>query len=186
MLQYLPNTLTVLRLALAVPLGFLILRQDFAAALAVGLVAGITDLLDGFFARRLQAHSNIGAALDPVADKTLITVCFLCCAVVELMPWFVAAVVIARDLVIVTGAACYAALYGPFKFAATRLSKGSMFVQISFCLLVLLSQIVSGLPAWTIPAGIVLVILFAVASGIDYVFVWARKAVHEQRSRQQP
>ena len=86
MLQYLPNSLTLSRLLLAVPLGLLILREDFAWALGIGLLAGVTDALDGYFARRLQVFSGWGAALDPIADKILITVAFLSLARVELFP----------------------------------------------------------------------------------------------------
>ena len=80
MLQYLPNSLTVLRLLLAGPLGWLVLREQYHWALVVGLLAGLTDALDGLLARRLNALSRFGAALDPVADKVLITVAFLCFA----------------------------------------------------------------------------------------------------------
>ncbi len=72
MLQYLPNSLTVLRLLLAVPLGMLILREEYVWALGVGLLAGLTDSLDGFFARYLGTFSRIGAILNPIADKLLI------------------------------------------------------------------------------------------------------------------
>ncbi len=65
MLNYLPNALTTLRLLLALPLGMLILRHEYQLALWVGLIAGITDALDGFTARRLNSFSPIGAALDP-------------------------------------------------------------------------------------------------------------------------
>ena len=106
MLRYLPNGLTFLRLLLAVPLGILILGGDYSSALIVGLLAGITDALDGFFARRLNAFSRFGAAIDPIADKTLITVTFLCLASMALVPWYLAIAVISRDLIIVAGAAC--------------------------------------------------------------------------------
>ncbi len=123
MLQYLPNSLTVLRLLLAVPLGVLILREDYAWALGVGVLAGLSDALDGLIARHLGAFSRIGAALDPIADKILIIVTFVCLAVVELVPWYLTVAVITRDLVIVAGAACYYLFIGPFEFSATRLSK---------------------------------------------------------------
>ena len=61
MLQYLPNALTLSRLLLAIPLGMLILRGDFSWAVAVGILAGVTDALDGYFARRLNAFSRWGA-----------------------------------------------------------------------------------------------------------------------------
>ncbi|MCB1853724.1 MAG: CDP-alcohol phosphatidyltransferase family protein, partial [Halieaceae bacterium] len=60
MLRYLPNSLTLARLLLAAPLGMLVLQQQYQWALAVGLLAGLSDALDGFLARRLNAHSRVG------------------------------------------------------------------------------------------------------------------------------
>ena len=182
MLQYLPNSLTILRLLLTLPLGILILRENYSMALAVGFLAGLSDALDGFFARRLDAFSRFGAALDPVADKTLIMVTFVCLARVELIPWYLAIAVIARDLIIVTGAACYYRLIGPFEFSATNLSKGNMFIQISFCVLVLMSQVISGIPPVAIFAGTAAVLFIAAASGFDYMMSWTIKAIQSRKA----
>jgi cardiolipin synthase len=183
MLRYLPNSLTFLRLLLAVPLGILILRENYTWALGVGCLAGLSDALDGFFARRLGALSRFGAALDPIADKILIIVTFVCLAQVELVPWFLAVVVVARDLVIVAGAACYYQFVGPFEFAATGLSKSNMFIQISFCVLVLLTQVVSNIPPEVTLAGTVAVLFIAAASGFDYVMSWTIKAVQSRQKK---
>ncbi len=180
MLQYLPNALTFLRLLLALPLGYFILRQEFAMALGIGFLAGLSDGLDGFFARRLNAFSHFGAALDPVADKVLITVCMLSFAQVGLIPWYVAITVVARDLVIVSGAVCYRLLIGPFEFAATKLSKTNMLIQICFCVLVLAAQVVPGIPSLVITAATVVVLVIAIASGLDYVVSWSIKAMQNR------
>ena len=183
MLQYLPNSLTISRLLLAVPLGILILREDFHWALGIGFLAGLTDALDGFFARRLGVFSRFGAALDPIADKILITVAFVCFAQVQLIPWYLAVAVIARDLIIVTGAACYYKLIGPFQFAATTLSKINMFVQISFCVLVLLAQVVPDIPQIVVTIASAAVLFIAAASGFDYVMSWAIKALQTRNAK---
>jgi len=183
MLHYLPNSLTILRLLLAVPLGLLILREDYVWALGVGLIAGLSDALDGFFARRLGVFSRLGAALDPIADKILIMVSFVCLTLVELVPWYLTIAVITRDLVIVAGAACYYLFIGPFEFAATRLSKSNMFIQISFCVLVLLHQVLPNIPATTTQAGVVAVLFIAAASGFDYVMSWTMKAVQARKTQ---
>lgn len=184
MLQYLPNALTFSRLLLALPMGLFILRENYPLALSVGFLAGLTDALDGFFARRLQAFSRFGAALDPVADKILITVSFLCFAQVELVPWYLAIAVITRDLVIVLGAACYYKLIGPFKFAATQLSKANMFIQICFCVLVLTSQVITAIPPAAILLGSIAVLFIAAASGFDYVMSWTIKALQSRQNHE--
>lgn len=184
--KHLPNALTLLRLLLALPLALAILQRNYPLALAIGLAAGVTDALDGFLARRFDAASRFGAALDPIADKTLITLCFLCFALVDLVPWYLALVVIARDVTIVAGAICYRVLFGPFEFAATWLSKANMFLQILFCLLILLSQVSPDIPGQVSSWGTVLVIVLALASGFDYVLTWTIKALNaRKRSEQQ-
>lgn len=184
MLRHLPNALTLLRLVMALPLGYLILQEDFEGALLVAVLAGLTDALDGAVARRLGALSRLGAALDPIADKTLITVCFLAFAAVELVPWYLAAVVIARDLVIVSGALAYLLIFGPFELAATALSKLNMLVQVCFCLLALLSRVVPEVPDEALLTSAVVVIVLAVASGLDYVASWTRKALRARDERE--
>ena len=182
-LQYLPNGLTLSRLLLAGPLGLLILGEQYQWALAVGLLAGLTDALDGFLARRLDARSRFGAALDPVADKVLVTVAFLSFAQSGLIPWYLALAVILRDLVIVTGAACYHWLVGPLEFAATTLSKVNMFVQICFCALLLLAQVVAWVPPLALTLGSAAVLFFAGASGCDYVMKWSARAIAQRSNK---
>lgn len=181
MLRYLPNALTFLRLLLAVPLGMLILNHEYGLALLVGILAGISDALDGFAARKLGAFSQFGAALDPVADKTLVLIAFLSFASVELIPWYVAITIIARDIIIVCGALCYRLLIGSFTFAATPLSKVNMVVQISFCVLILAAQLHRGISAAMIDNATWLVLAIAIISGFDYVLTWSRKALQQKR-----
>lgn len=181
MLNWLPNALTLSRLLLVLPLAYLILEQEFYYALLVGAIAGFTDMLDGFAARRLQAFSRLGAALDPIADKLMINLTLLCLAKVELVPWFLALVVVIRDIVIVAGALAYHYLIGPFDFAARLLSKLNMLISVTFCVLVLSAQLTpftDELLAW---AGMA-VILISLASGIDYVVAWSRKALAAGRA----
>lgn len=181
MLRYLPNALTFLRLLLALPLGYLILNQAYGQALVVGFLAGVTDALDGFTARRLGYFSQFGAALDPVADKTLVTVAVLCFANVGIIPWWVAITIISRDLVIVGGALCYRLLIGSFTFGATTLSKLNMAIQIGFCVLLLAAQLYRGIPAAIIDGTTYVVLAIAIVSGLDYVMTWSRRALAEKR-----
>lgn len=183
MLHYLPNALTLSRLLMAAPLGFFILQHNYEWALATGLLAGVTDALDGFLARRLNALSRLGAALDPIADKVLITVAFICFASSGLVPWTLALVVIGRDLVIVLGAACYHWLIGAFDFSATRLSKTNMLIQICFCVLVLAAQVTAAIPQAAITAGSVAVLFIAGASGCDYILKWSIKAIQAKQEQ---
>ena len=178
-LKYLPNALTISRLLLTVPLGLLILSEEYGWALTVGFIAGATDALDGFSARKLGYFSRFGAALDPIADKLLILVTFCCLASATLIDWWLAAVVIGRDIVIVLGAVLYRLLIGPFEFGATRLSKLNMAIQIAFCVLLLAAQLVT-LPSSLLAAAVVVVVVAAVISGLDYFMTWSRRAWHNR------
>ncbi|QFU76582.1 CDP-alcohol phosphatidyltransferase family protein [Halioglobus maricola] len=183
MLRYLPNALTTLRLLLALPLGVLILREQYSSAVAMGLAAGLTDALDGFAARKLHAQSQLGAMLDPIADKTLVTATFLCLAQVGVIPWPVAMCIVGRDLVIVAGAACYRLFVGPFKFGARPLSKLNMVLQIGFCVLLLAAQITPVISPAVLLAGTWTVIVITLVSGVDYIQAWSRSALRELGAR---
>jgi cardiolipin synthase len=184
MLKQLPNALTLLRLLLAFPVGLLILREQYGPALVLGFIAGLTDAIDGLLARRLQAFSRFGAIIDPLADKLLVTIIFLALAQTGIIPWYLALLVIARDVIIVAGATCYRLLIGRLDMEPSVLSKANMFVQVSFCVIALLSQLTPGFP----PAGLVLgeyaVLLLALASGADYVLTWAVKARRDYAAQQ--
>lgn len=177
MLKYLPNALTTLRLLLALPLGILILRQDYQLALWVGLLAGITDALDGFAARKLNYLSPLGAMLDPVADKLLVLITFICLASVGLIDEELAYIVIGRDLIIVGGAICYRLVIGSFNFGARPLSKLNMIVQIFFCILILSTQLTPSIPQNLVSITTTIVIVIAIISGLDYIMAWTKKAL---------
>ncbi len=177
MLRLIPNALTLLRLLLALPVGWLILSEQFVPALVVGFVAGLTDAVDGWLARRLNAYSRFGAALDPVADKTLMFVVFISLAIVGLVPWLVAAVVVVRDLVILAGASAYHGLIDELELEPTALSKSNTFVQIGYCILALGSAVVPAMPAELLVAAGLVVVAVAVISGMDYVLSWSRRAL---------
>ena len=134
MLRHLPNLITALRIALVVPLCLLILAQRWPQALAVAALAGVSDALDGLLARRFGWRSWLGGMLDPLADKLLLTAAFVTLALVGVIPMWLTALIVGRDLVIVVGAIAYHALIGRFDAAPTRLSKWTTVVQIVFVL----------------------------------------------------
>lgn len=95
-----PNLLTFLRLALVpVFLWFVIAAWD-ALALVVLVVAGVTDFLDGFLARRLHQVSRLGQRLDPAADRLYIFAALVGLACRELLPWWLVVVIVARDVML--------------------------------------------------------------------------------------
>ncbi|XP_075452122.1 cardiolipin synthase (CMP-forming) [Ascaphus truei] len=98
-----PNLLSMTRIGLSPVLGYLIVCEDFNIALGVFVLAGITDLLDGFIARNwANQKSVLGSALDPLADKILISVLYVCLTYASLIPVPLTIMIILRDLVLIS------------------------------------------------------------------------------------
>jgi cardiolipin synthase len=134
-LRYLPNLLSFARLALAPYVYLLLSRHDYRAALALFAIAGLTDALDGFFARRFGAGSRVGEYLDPIADKVLLSGTFLTLALSGAIETWVAGLVIGRDALILLFA------FGAFllsksrpTFRPSRWGKASTAAQVAFVL----------------------------------------------------
>src|SRR5262245_3606990 len=103
----LPNVLTLSRIA-AAPLLILVLHsKDYAAGLLIFLIAGLSDALDGWIAKRWGYTSRVGAILDPIADKILLVSCYVMLTRLEHLPFWLVLTVVSRDLLIVGGFLVY-------------------------------------------------------------------------------
>src|SRR6056297_586132 len=98
-----PNALTLLRIFLVPGLLIAIIYDSHGIALSILVLAGLTDVLDGFLARRLNQKTRLGAFLDPLADKLLMTVSFIALAVRGLLPAWLAVLVVSRDFYLSVG-----------------------------------------------------------------------------------
>ena len=96
----LPNLITLARLLLAPLAVLMIVSQRFPEAFAVFLVAGASDAVDGFIAKRFDLRTELGAYLDPLADKALLVSIYVTLAVVGELPAAIAIIVVSRDLMI--------------------------------------------------------------------------------------
>jgi len=175
-LNWLPNAISLLRIALVVPILMLILEGSFGFALVLFCLAGFSDGLDGYLAKRFSWHSRLGALLDPVADKLLVAGMFITLAYTQHIPVWLAGIVIMRDVVIVAGATAYNFLVRPLQGEPTRVSKLNTALQLLFLLFVL-SRAGFGWPdqiSITVLGASILVTV--VISGVDYVWSWARRA----------
>ena len=139
--KQIPNALTTLRLVLTVPICILILERDFNVVLWIAAIAGFTDWLDGWLARRLDAMSRYGAVVDPVCDKVMLISVFVSLWMVGLVPWWLAFIVVARDFVIVSGALIYHWMYGRYEMDPSIWGKLSTLVQIVTVLAILVQQV---------------------------------------------
>jgi len=165
-----------MRIALVAPILMLILRDDFAWALALFALAGFSDGLDGYLAKRFDWHTRLGALLDPVADKLLVAGTFITLAYTQDIPVWLASVVILSDVIIVAGAMAYNFFVRPVEGEPTRVSKLNTALQL-LLLLFVLSRAGFGWPdqiSITVLGAAVLVTV--VISGVDYVWSWTRRA----------
>jgi cardiolipin synthase len=177
-LNWLPNAISILRIALVAPILMLILKGNFGWALALFWLAGFSDGVDGYLAKRFDWHTRLGALLDPVADKLLVAGLFLTLAYTGDIPVWLAAAVILRDVVIVAGATAYNFLVRPLQGEPTRVSKLNTALQLLFLLFVI-SRAGFGWPeeiSITVLGASVLITV--VISGVDYVWSWSRRARH--------
>lgn len=175
-LRFLPNLLTALRILLVAPVVWSLVASRYRTALVLFLLAGATDLLDGYLARRFDWRSRIGSVLDPVADKLLLSVVYGTLAWTGQLPVWLAVIVVARDLVIIAGAVAFQLLVGEVQMDPSVPGKANTAVQLS-----LVGVVVGGLaglpfPAWLAHGLVWLVAATALWSGLDYVYTWGRKA----------
>ena len=175
-LSWLPNAISFFRIALIVPVVLFIDDGRYAEALILFFVAGFSDGLDGFLAKRFNWHTRLGALLDPIADKFLIASTYVTLAYVGQIPIWLASIVVLRDLVIIGGATAYNFLIAPLQGEPTRISKFNTALELLFVVFVL------GRAAFGWPTPIIVTLLGAgvlvtvVVSGIDYVMAWSQRA----------
>ncbi|MBV8207892.1 MAG: CDP-alcohol phosphatidyltransferase family protein [Acidobacteria bacterium] len=164
-----PNQLTLLRLATIPFIVIAVLDAHWAWALTLFLLAGISDGLDGLLARLLKQRTMLGAYLDPIADKLLLSTLFLELAFVGLIPWRVTVLVFSRDVIIlVVCAALYTA--ANFRdFTPTIFGKMNTFAQVATVFVILLRQVwpttITSAAVWL---GIRATVILTVISGLHY------------------
>ncbi|MCH8930823.1 MAG: CDP-alcohol phosphatidyltransferase family protein [Proteobacteria bacterium] len=174
--KHIPNMICIFRILLVGPVVWLLWHGDFVATLWLFFIAGFSDGLDGYLARRFGWRSRLGGILDPLADKFLMVSMFITLTLVGMIPLWLAALVVGRDLVIVIGGLVYNWLFGAVELQPTGISKINTLLQLMLVLAVV-SEAGYGWPreAWAIALG-ACVMVSTIVSGVDYVWQWGRKA----------
>ena len=176
-----PNLLTLLRICLVPLLVAAVADNHYALGLGLFVVAGLTDLLDGFLARLLKQYTMLGQYLDPVADKLLLSTLFLVLTHMGLIPMRVTVLVFGRDVGILVVAAILYAATGRRDFGPSLVGKANTLAQVSAVAAVLLQAMllqrmitlrwVAVFEAWALWATMAL----TVASGLHYSWTAARR-----------
>jgi cardiolipin synthase len=187
-LRHIPNAITVARVVLVAPTAYYLWHAQYQLALALMAIAGTSDAIDGWLARKFGWMSKLGATLDPVADKLLVGVLFVVLTLQGHLPPWLVAIVVGRDAIILAGAGVYRLLFSHLELVPTFISKANTALQIVLLLLFLLMlcnlPVVSELSRSIVfPYGVWLVAIVGVVSGLDYVVTWSRRAIHQARER---
>ncbi len=171
-----PNFLSLSRIIL-VPLMVIFLIQDsYAKALIIFTIAGLTDALDGTLARMLNKKTELGAYLDPLADKILLATSFVSLSIFGLIPGWLTVIVISRDLIILLGITTLSMMSITYEIKPVFISKITTALQIGTVFLSLFLKIftfdsiihdVIKILFWSTA-------LFTILSGMVYIFKGVR------------
>jgi len=174
--RHLPNLICLIRLALIWPILTSLRASEYRMALALFIVAAASDGVDGYLAKRFNWTSEVGKFLDPLADKLLLVTVFVEAAWLGLVPWWLTAAVVARDVMIGLGAVIFRLWFGPLHGRPTRFSKVNTGAQLLYVTLVLLNA-AFGVPPREVLAALALVTLATtVLSGLHYLQLFTRRA----------
>lgn len=167
-----PNLITIGRILLVPVTIWLLISEAFGWALAVFLIAGISDGIDGYLARRFSSQTELGAYLDPIADKLLLVSVFAALGIVKILPAWLVLLVITRDLLIIAGVMLAWVLEKPFIMKPRFISKANTAVQVTFIAVVLAIYAAHLSPASFVPLGTALVATLTFISGAYYMRDW--------------
>ncbi len=180
-----PNQLTLLRLIFVPFIIINIVGHNWGWALTLLILAGISDGLDGWMARRLDQQSRLGEYLDPIADKLLLSTLFLVLAIVGQIPWRYTILVFSRDLsILLTSAVLYATI-GLRDFRPSIFGKINTFAQVATVFFVLLFNVRSDLWIYYCRRlGLYATFAFTLVSGLHYIFLVGERIRRHESSRQ--
>jgi cardiolipin synthase len=178
-----PNLICLLRIALTVPIVVLLAEGHYGQTLVLFAVAAASDILDGYLAKTFGWSSELGKVLDPLADKLLLVSVFITLAVIGLVPVWLAAIAVLRDVVIGVGAAIYKWRFGPLEGRPTIPSKINTLVQLLFVIAVVWNAAFHDLPGGLVQGLGAGVLVTTLISGVDYVLTYIRKAIAVSRGR---
>ncbi len=170
--KYIPNLITIGRMIALLPLVWLMWHKEYKGALLVAVIAGASDGLDGFLAKKYNWQGWLGGVLDPLADKLMMLCCYSVFVLQGVIPVWLYLLVVGRDVLIVAGATYYHFRVGKLEKATpTLISKTNTVLQILLIVVLLVSF--AGLLDLTDfhPTLILMVAVFTVWSGLDYVWM---------------
>ncbi|CAC9543330.1 Cardiolipin synthase (CMP-forming), eukaryotic type Cls-II (EC 2.7.8.41) [uncultured Gammaproteobacteria bacterium] len=178
-----PNALSILRIILTVPVVMTLLNHQYFLAMVLFFIAGITDALDGWIAKRYSFQTRLGSILDPVADKLLLVSSFLTLHVIGLLPAWLLILIFLRDVMIVSGiVGCFIGteMSKDELLSPSKLSKINTVLQIALVLFLVVVQLHPIQEQWS-TVFFVIVATSTVLSGADYVWIWIERVISQEK-----
>jgi cardiolipin synthase len=183
----LPNFITLFRMAMVPFFVLAVNEHDFQLALLIFVVAGATDAVDGWLARRLHSESVIGEYLDPIADKLLLTVVYISLAIPQgqevVIPLWLAILALFRDFLIVMVSLILFVVEEIQRFPPSVLGKATTFAHVLTVSVVLLANL-AAVPGWIPATCFYLSFALVIMSGFNYIYRASRfiEAAREERN----
>ena len=152
----------------------LLVQAELFSAFLVFVVAGITDALDGFIARRYGQTSQLGTYLDPLADKLLLSSAFLLLTLKNFVPPWLCVLIVLRDIMILIGVAlAFLIKKKAIQIGPSKLSKVNTLFQI-LTVIIILGQDIHKFPDYFYLAAFWITAFFTVSSGVHYLYEWLK------------
>lgn len=164
-----PNSLTIVRMLMIPVFVGLLLYEQYTYCLVVLLLAGLTDGLDGIIARVANQRTELGAFLDPLADKLLLSSGFITLAFLGLIPLWVAILMVSRDVVLMGGTLILRRTESRFAISPTLLGKGATVLQLTYMVMVILLS-ARDLELHVLAPLMYLMVAVTLGSGMHYVY----------------
>lgn len=184
----LPNFITLTRMAMVPFFVIAVSDRDFRLAIWIFVIAGLTDAFDGFLARRMDMKSRVGAYLDPIADKMLITVAYIALTVPQgqavVIPLWLTILALFRDFVIMLVAGVLYMVEGLREFPPSPMGKATTFAQVVTIAVVLLANVFQ-VPLWIPTTCFYLSFFLVIASAFNYIYRVSRFVEEERQARRE-
>lgn len=169
----LANRLTLLRILMTPVIVVLLMYRQMGAALALFLLAGITDGLDGLVARSWKQKTTLGVVLDPVADKLLLTSTVVTLTILKELPRWFTIIVVSRDVLLIGGSVILYMFVGKIGTPPTWMGKSTTGLQLLTILCAMLDNFFPPFGTALLPLTVI-TLAFTIASGLDYIYRGAR------------
>lgn len=182
----LPNFITLTRMAMVPFFVIAVSDRDYSLAIWIFVIAGLTDAFDGFLARRMDMKSRVGAYLDPIADKMLITVAYIALTYPQgqavVIPLWLTILALFRDFVIMLVAGVLYMVEGLREFPPSPMGKATTFAQVATIGVVLLANVFE-VPRWIPTFCFYLSFFLVIASAFNYIYRVSRFVEEERQAR---